>query len=94
MSCLKAVEAGCDIIDTAISPLALGTSQPATEVMVETFKGTPYDTGLNQDILAEINEYFGKIREEAMASGLLNPKVLGVNINTLRYRFRAECFQT
>lgn len=48
MSCLKAVEAGCDIIDTAISPLALGTSQPATEVMVETFKGTPYDTGLNQ----------------------------------------------
>ena len=80
MSCLKAVEAGCDIIDTAISPLALGTSQPATEVMVETFKGTPYDTGLNQDILAEINEYFGKIREEAMASGLLNPKVLGVNI--------------
>ena len=86
MSCLKAVEAGCDIIDTAISPLALGTSQPATEVMVETFKGTPYDTGLNQDILAEINEYFGKIREEAMASGLLNPKVLGVNINNLRYQ--------
>ena len=54
--------------------------------MVETFKGTPYDTGLNQDILAEINEYFAKIREEAMASGLLNPKVLGVNINTLRYQ--------
>ena len=86
MSCLKAVEAGCDIIDTAISPLALGTSQPATEVMVETFKGTAYDTGLNQDILAEIGEYFSKIREEAMASGLLNPKVLGVNINTLRYQ--------
>ena len=86
MSCLKAVEAGCDIIDTAISPLALGTSQPATEVMVETFKGTPYDTGLNQDILAEISEYFGKIREEALASGLLSPKVLGVNINTLRYQ--------
>ena len=82
----RLVKAGCDIIDTAISPLALGTSQPATEVMVETFKGTPYDTGLNQDILAEINEYFGKIREEAMASGLLNPKVLGVNINTLRYQ--------
>ena len=86
MSSLKAVEAGCDILDTAISPLALGTSQPATEVMVETFKGTPYDTGLNQDLLAEINEYFSKIREEAMASGLLNPKVLGVNINTLRYQ--------
>lgn len=86
MTYLKSVEAGADIIDTAMSPFALGTSQPATEVMVETFKGTPYDTGLNQDILAEINEYFGKIREEAMASGLLNPKVLGVNINTLRYQ--------
>ena len=44
----RQVENGCDIIDTAMSPLALGTSQPATEVMVETFKGTPYDTGLSQ----------------------------------------------
>ncbi len=86
MSCLKAVEAGCDIIDTAISPLALGTSQPATEVMVETFKGTPYDTGLDQDILAEIAEYFQPIREEAIKSGLLSTKVLGVDINTLRYQ--------
>ncbi len=86
MSCLKAVEAGCDIIDTAISPLALGTSQPATEVMVETFKGTPYDTGLDQDILAEVAEYFQPIREEAIKSGLLSTKVLGVDINTLRYQ--------
>ncbi len=75
-----------DIIDTAISPLALGTSQPATEVMVETFKGTPYDTGLSQDQLAEITDYFAPIREEALKSGLLNPKVLGVNIKTLRYQ--------
>ena len=51
MTYLKAVEAGCDIIDTAISPFALGTSQPATEVMVETFRGTPYDTGLDQKLL-------------------------------------------
>ncbi|MCD8045826.1 MAG: oxaloacetate decarboxylase subunit alpha [Clostridiales bacterium] len=86
MSCLKAVEAGCDIIDTAISPLALGTSQPATEVMVETFRGTEYDTGLDQNLLAEIAEYFTPIREEALASGLLSTKVLGVNINTLRYQ--------
>ncbi len=86
MSCLKAVEAGCDIIDTAMSPLALGTSQPATEVMVETFRGTPYDTGLDQDLLAEINEYFAPIREQALKSGLLNTKVLGVDINTLRYQ--------
>ena len=86
MTYLKAVESGCDIIDTAMSPLALGTSQPATEVMVETFRGTPYDTGLSQDKLAEIADYFAPIREEALKSGLLNPKVLGVNIKTLRYQ--------
>ncbi len=86
MTYLKAVEAGCDIIDTAMSPFALGTSQPATEVMVETFRKTPYDTGLDQKLLAEIADYFRPIREEALASGLLNPKVLGVNIQTLLYQ--------
>lgn len=86
MTYLKAVEAGCDVIDTAMSPLALGTSQPATEVMVETFRGTPYDTGLDQNLLAEIAEYFRPIRENAIESGLLNPKVLGVNIKTLMYQ--------
>ena len=86
MTYLKAVEAGCDIIDTGISPFALGTSQPATEVMVETFKGTEFDTGLDQNQLAEIADYFRPMREEALASGLMNPKVLGVNINTLRYQ--------
>ena len=86
MTYLKAVEAGCDIIDTAISPFALGTSQPATEVMVETFKGTEFDTGLDQNQLAEIADYFRPMREKALASGLMNPKVLGVNINTLRYQ--------
>lgn len=49
MTYLKAVEAGADMIDTAMSPFSMGTSQPATEVMVETFKGTPYDTGLDQE---------------------------------------------
>lgn len=86
MTYLKAVEAGCDIIDTAMSPLALGTSQPATEVMVETFKGTPYDTGLDQNLLSEIADYFRPIRDEALESGLLNPKNLGVNIKTLLYQ--------
>ena len=86
MTYMKAVEAGCDIIDTAMSPFALGTSQPATEVMVETFKGTPYDTGLDQTLLSEIAEYFRPLREEALASGLLNTKVLSVDINTLRYQ--------
>lgn len=86
MTYMKAVEAGCDIIDCAMSPLALGTSQPATEVMVETFRGTPYDSGLDQNLLAEIAEYFRPYREECLKSGLLNPKVLGVNIKTLMYQ--------
>ena len=72
MTYLKAVEAGVDVIDTAMSPFALGTSQPATEVMVETFKGTPYDSGLDQNLLAEIADYFRPIRDEALESGLLN----------------------
>ncbi len=86
MTLLKAIEAGADIVDTAISPLALGTSQPATEVMVETLKGTPSDTGLNIEKLTEIANYFTPIREKYIANGLLSTKVLGVNINTLRYQ--------
>jgi oxaloacetate decarboxylase alpha subunit len=86
MTYMKAVEAGCDVIDTAISPFSMGTSQPATEVMVETFKGTPYDTGFNQNLLAEIADYFRPIQENALDSGLLNPKVMGVNIKTLLYQ--------
>jgi oxaloacetate decarboxylase alpha subunit len=86
MTYLKAVEAGVDVIDTAMSPFALGTSQPATEVMVETFKGTEYDTGFDQKLLAEIADYFRPIRDEALESGLLNPKNLGVNIKTLLYQ--------
>ena len=86
MTYMKAIEAGADIIDTAMSPFAMGTSQPATEVMVETFKGTPYDTGLDQNLLSEIADYFRPIRDEALESGLLNPKNLGVNIKTLLYQ--------
>ncbi len=86
MTYLKAVEAGCDIIDTAMSPFAMGTSQPATEVMVETFKGTPYDTGFDQQELAKIADYFRPLRDKALDSGLLNPKVMGVDIKTLLYQ--------
>ncbi len=73
MTYMKAVEAGCDIIDTAMSPFALGTSQPATEVMVETFRGTPYDTGLDQNLLAEIADYFRPYRDECLASRVFPP---------------------
>lgn len=86
MSYLKAIEAGVDIIDTAISPFALGTSQPATEPMVAALKGTPYDTGLNLEALDVITEYFTPIRQKSLDSGLMDPKVLGVDINTLVYQ--------
>lgn len=86
MTYMKAVEAGVDVIDTAMSPFALGTSQPATEVMVETFKGTPYDTGFDQKLLAEIADYFRPLRDKALESGLLNPKNMGVDIKTLLYQ--------
>ena len=86
MTYLKSVEAGADIIDCAISPFALGTSQPATEVMVETFKGTPFDTGYDQKLLAEIADYFRPYREECLESGLMSTKVLGVDIKTLLYQ--------
>jgi len=86
MTYLKAIEAGVDIIDCAISPFAMGTSQPATEVMVEALKGTPYDTGLDQKLLSKIAEHFRPYREECLESGLMSTKVLGVNIKTLMYQ--------
>lgn len=86
MTYLKAIEAGVDIVDTAISPFSLGTSQPSTEPLVATLKDTPYDTGLDINLLNEIAEYFKPIREKYIASGTLNPKVLSVDINTLIYQ--------
>ena len=86
MTYLKAVEAGCDRIDTAMSPMAMGTSQPATEVLAKTFEGTPYDPGFDQNLLAEIAAYFTPLREEWIKSGLMSTKVMGVNIKTLLYQ--------
>jgi oxaloacetate decarboxylase alpha subunit len=86
MTYMKAVEAGVDIIDTAMSPFAMGTSQPATEVMVKTFQGTPYDTGFDMKLLEEIADYFRPYRDECLDNGLMNPKNLGVNIKTLVYQ--------
>ena len=86
MTYMKAVEAGCDIIDTAMSPLSMGTSQPATEVMAKVFEGTPYDPHLDQSLLAEIADYFRPLREEWIKTGRLDPKVMGVNIKTLLYQ--------
>ncbi len=81
-----AVQAGCDGLDTAISPFSSGTSQPATEVMVETFAGTEYDTGLDQHILEKIADHFLGVREKALESGLMSTKVLATDIKTLIYQ--------
>ncbi len=86
MSVLKAIEAGVDIVDTASSPFALGTSQPATEVIVKALEGTEYDTGLDTNKLIEIAKYFKPYREQCLESGLLSTKVLGVNVDTLKYQ--------
>ncbi|MCR5488263.1 MAG: oxaloacetate decarboxylase subunit alpha [Lachnospiraceae bacterium] len=86
MTYMKAIEAGVDVIDCASSPLALGTSQPATEVMVKALEGTPYDTGLDVNLLIKVAKHFAPYREECLANGLLSPKVMGVNVNTLRYQ--------
>ncbi len=86
MTLLKAIEAGVDIVDTAISPMAMGTSQPATETMVATLAGTPYDTGIDLAKLDEITKYFTPLREKYLAEGLLNPKALKVDVNALLYQ--------
>ncbi len=86
MTYLKAIEAGADIIDTDMSPLSMGTAQPATEVMVGALKGTEYDTGLDDNLLKEIGDYFKPIREKAIESGLLSTKMLSVDIATLLYQ--------
>jgi oxaloacetate decarboxylase alpha subunit len=86
MTYLKAIEAGIDIVDCAISPLAMGTSQPPTEPLVATLQNTPYDTGLDLTKLSSIAEYFRPLREEYIKSGLLDQKVLGVDVNALIYQ--------
>ena len=86
MTLLKAIEAGVDIVDTAISPMAMGTSQPPTEPLVATLEGTEYDTGLDLNKLDEVCKYFTPLKEKYMADGLLDPKVLKVDINALLYQ--------
>ncbi len=83
---LKAIEAGADIIDTAISPLGNGTSQPATEPMIASLQGSPYYPDLDFDLLLEVSDYFKDLREKYLEKGLLDTKVLNVDVNTLKYQ--------
>ncbi len=86
MAHLKAIEAGVDVLDTAMSPLALGTSHPATETMVAALDGTEYDTGLDLKKLNVVRAHVAKLRDKYLESGQLVPKLLGVDANTLLYQ--------
>ena len=83
---LKAIEAGVDIVDCALSPLGNGTSQPATEPLVATLKGTPYDTGIDIQKLLPIVNHFKGVAERLKKDGFLSPKVLSIDINALIYQ--------
>ena len=86
MTNLKAIEAGCDIVDTALSPLGNGTSQPATEPLVATLKGTDYDTGIDLKKLNELTVYFRGVADRLKKDGYLSDKVLKVDVNALIYQ--------
>ena len=87
MTMLKAIEAGVDVVDTALSPLGGGTSQPATESIVATLMGTEYDTGLDQELLAKIAEHFRDVAARLTKDGWRDPdKVLSVNAKALQYQ--------
>ncbi|MCX7746498.1 MAG: oxaloacetate decarboxylase subunit alpha [Clostridia bacterium] len=86
MTYMKAIEAGAEIVDCAISPMSMGTSQPPTEPLVATLKDTPYDTGLDLGILSEIADYFRPLKEKYVESGLLDIKMMGVDVNALIYQ--------
>ena len=86
MTYLMAIQAGVDIIDTALSPLANGTSQPSTEAMVATLMNTEYDTGIKLESLNEAAAHFRGVAGKLKAQGSLDPKVLTVDPNTLLYQ--------
>lgn len=86
MVLLMAAYAGVDIVDTALSPLANGTSQPSTEALVATLQGTPRDTGLSLEKMSDAAVHFRKVAKRLKEAGSLDPKVLNVDTNTLIYQ--------
>ena len=86
MVLLKAIEAGADVVDTAMSPLSMGTSHSATESMVAALQGTEWDTGLDLEALNEITKYVSTLRQKYFDSGLLDQKMLGVDAKALIYQ--------
>ena len=86
MTYLKAVEAGADVIDTAISPFSGGTSQPATETLFYTLRELGYDTDLNEDALNKMADFFKPIRADFLADGTLNPISMATDTRCLTYQ--------
>ena len=86
MTLLKCVEAGADVIDSAISCFSGGTSQPATETLVYTLKQYGYEVDVDENVCKEINDFFKPIRAKALDSGLLNPVVMGTQTDALIYQ--------
>lgn len=93
MTYLKSIAAGADIVDTAISPLSGGTSQPATESLVRTLQNTKHDTKFDLELLKEIAEYFKPIRAKYLAEGILNPQALMTEPSIVEYQLLEVCFQ-
>ena len=83
---LMAIQAGVDIVDTALSPLGNGTAQPATESLVATLAGTEYDTGIDMNLLTKATDHFRGVAQKLTEQGILDPKVLRVDVNTLKYQ--------
>ena len=94
MTLLKCVEAGADVIDTAISSFSGGTSQPATETLVYALRQLGYEVGVDEKVCKEINDFFKPIRDKALKSGLLNPVVMALRPTPLSIRSPAVCSQT
>jgi len=86
MCLLKGIEAGADMIDTAMSPLALGTSHAPTESMIAALQGTEYDTGIDLAQLTEVRDYFMILRKKYIDNGLLDPQMLATDTNALLYQ--------
>lgn len=86
MTVLKAVEAGCDIIDTATSCFSGGTSQPATETLHDALTGLGYETGLDRTVLKKVNDHFKPLRDGYLSAGLLKPKALVTDTDALTYK--------
>jgi len=86
MTCLKAVEAGADVIDTATSSFSGGTSQPATETLNFALKQLGYETGINDSVIKNVNDFFKPLRDRFLAEGLLDPKMMATDTDALNYK--------